>query len=99
MYYLPGVCAAQYSMRLHMSASVLPQGNTLHAVCDVTDWVLQTNLFVVWMRRSQNGEEVEISTNEHLNDVFLASGRYNATCERSGHSKVVYQLVITGKSD
>lgn len=87
----------QYSIKVHLSSVTSTEGDQLEVNCDVTNRHENSSFFIVWVKRG-HGEEVEIGTNGHINDVFNRTGRYKARYDvraPNDYGKVNFYLTIT----
>jgi hypothetical protein len=76
------------------------EGDTLQAVCDVHNDE-QKRFLLVWIRRTPiDNHEVEIATNNFVNDNFRQCGRYESSFDlvtANDYRRVMFRLNITSK--
>ena len=86
-------------MTVHVSSPVSLEGGQTTVTCDVIN--KQTKgFFIVWLKKIPSGEEFEIGTNEHINDLFNKTKRYKAKLElnqNGDYSRVKFFLTISGE--
>lgn len=86
----------QFSMKVHLSSATATEGGHVQVTCDVTN---NRNLtfFIIWVKVAHD-EEVEIGTNNHINEIFSRTGRYKATYDLNNKGdvrKVTFLLSIS----
>jgi len=91
----------QISINMTLSTSLAQVGETLQAVCNVTNKQRHT-FILIWIRKlPERGQEVEIATNQHLNEAFQQTGRYTGTIYQDAPDDirtVSFSMIISSES-
>jgi hypothetical protein len=94
------VFSSNLSVKLKLSSERAMEGETLQAVCHVHNEE-QKRFLLVWVRKTPvDNHEVEIATNNHVNDNFRHCGRYESSYDLaipSDYRHVLFWLNITSK--
>jgi len=88
------------SVNLNLSSRRAMEGDSMQATCDVHNFE-QKRILLVWIRKTpSDNHEVEIATNEYVNQNFRHSGRYNSSVELvvpQSYQRVLFRLHILSK--
>ena len=94
------VSCTQFSVLLNLSSQRAMEGDSLEATCDVHN-TEQKRLLVLWIRKTpSDNHEVEIATNNFVNENFRRGGRYRSSVELvvpHDYRRILFRLIITSK--
>ena len=93
--YRSGVTISQFLTAMEVKVSnkgVIPVSDNVTITCTVKGADL-----LKWRKKLDNGQELDITTNQVILGAFEETGRYSANMRHDeATDKVIYDLVITG---
>lgn len=102
---LTSYVTADFVMNIKLSEERINEGGSVTATCEllITNkdaTITPAAWTVVWVKRTIDGEEVEIASEREVSERFARTGRYAArksNPDSSNRLRYVYTLTITGQ--
>jgi len=92
------VAGGHYSLRMHISSSVVSEGDSVSVTCEIHNR-LNTSPTFVFVKKIADDDDVKIASNLVVEELFQQSGRYRIEPSDSPRPRhVLYTLRISSTS-